>query len=119
LYGAFPVKWRSIGLNSAEASKPLLILRGTGISNPFPSSGESANFRFLSRVVALPAMMVRMTTTQKARAPALGLIVMTKPNAARAPSSDFQLLAPAEMSLEVVSAPGTDGGSRATRPIWR
>jgi hypothetical protein len=27
---------------SAEASKPLLISRGTGSSNPFPSSSESA-----------------------------------------------------------------------------
>jgi hypothetical protein len=30
-----------VGLNSAKASKPLLISRGTGSSNPFPPSGES------------------------------------------------------------------------------
>jgi len=32
----------SIGPNPIEASRPQLILRGTGISNPFRSSGESA-----------------------------------------------------------------------------
>ena len=37
----------SIGPNPTEASKPLPIWRGTEISNPFPSSRESANHRFL------------------------------------------------------------------------
>src|SRR6516225_5008805 len=37
-----PPRRRSIGLNPTEASKSLPILRGTEISNPFPSSGESA-----------------------------------------------------------------------------
>jgi hypothetical protein len=36
-----PPRRRSIGPNSAEASKLLPISRGTGSSNPFPSSGES------------------------------------------------------------------------------
>jgi hypothetical protein len=36
-----PPRRRSIGPNSADASKPLPISRGTGNSNPFPSSGES------------------------------------------------------------------------------
>jgi hypothetical protein len=40
-----PPARRSIGLNSAHASKTLPISRGTGSSNPFPSSGESANSR--------------------------------------------------------------------------
>jgi len=38
-----PPRRRSIGLNSAEASKPLLISRGTGSLNPFSSSGESVS----------------------------------------------------------------------------
>jgi hypothetical protein len=37
----------SIGPVSGEASKQLPICRGTGSSNPSPSSGESANHRFL------------------------------------------------------------------------
>ena len=36
---------RSIGLNSAEASKLLLIWRGTGSSNPVPSSRQSVSLR--------------------------------------------------------------------------
>jgi hypothetical protein len=36
-----PPRRRSISPNSAETSKPLPISRGTGSSNPFPSSGES------------------------------------------------------------------------------
>ena len=45
-----PPRRRSIGLNSAEASKPLLISRGTGSLNPFSSSGEStANLTFGER----------------------------------------------------------------------
>jgi hypothetical protein len=35
-------------LDLDEASKPLPIWRGTGSWNPFRSSGESANHRFLS-----------------------------------------------------------------------
>ena len=38
-----PPRRRSIGLNSTDTSKPLLISRGTEISNPLPSSGESCN----------------------------------------------------------------------------
>ena len=36
-----PPRRLSIGPNPTEASKPLPIWRGTEISNPFPSSGES------------------------------------------------------------------------------
>jgi hypothetical protein len=32
--------------------------RGTEVSNPFPSSGESANFRFLARIIRLSAAEV-------------------------------------------------------------
>jgi hypothetical protein len=39
---------------SAEASKPLLISRGTGSSNPFPSSGESDTNLFLRGAHAIP-----------------------------------------------------------------
>jgi hypothetical protein len=41
-----PPRRLSIGPNSTEASKPLAIWRGTEISNPVLSSGESANRRF-------------------------------------------------------------------------
>ena len=38
---------RLIGPNPTEASEPLPVWRGTEISNPFPSSEESANFHSL------------------------------------------------------------------------
>jgi hypothetical protein len=38
---AIPPRRLSIGSNPTEASKPLPIWRGTGFSNPFPSSAES------------------------------------------------------------------------------
>ena len=41
--GDFTAPTLMIGPNPTEASKPLPIRRGTEISNPFPSSGESAN----------------------------------------------------------------------------
>ena len=43
-----PPRRRSIDPIPTEASNQLSIWRGTEISNPFRSSGESANFRFLS-----------------------------------------------------------------------
>jgi hypothetical protein len=39
----------SVGPNPREVPKPLTISHGTERSNPFPSSGESTNFRFPSR----------------------------------------------------------------------
>ena len=41
-----PPRRLSIGPNPTEASKPLPIWRGTEISNPFHSSGESGELRF-------------------------------------------------------------------------
>jgi hypothetical protein len=59
-----PPRRRSIGSNSAEASKPLPISRGTGRSNPFPSSGESGSHSDLA-VAGREARLSR-------RCPALG-----------------------------------------------
>jgi hypothetical protein len=48
---AIPPRRLSIGSNPTEASKPLPIWRGTGFSNPFPSSSESCANPDLGRFV--------------------------------------------------------------------
>ena len=55
-------------LVSDETSKPLPIWRGTGSSNPFPSSEESANLQFRSAAADVAAMRRAKTAAALAEA---------------------------------------------------